>query len=228
MRHQVGIGKNRRNDIRKTSVWGKIPEDIQDFDVASPVGAHPRCRDQLGNGSAGVYCEVRGPEILRQFLGGWFTSPVCVLLCEIGFLKAFGVGLESPRIKFRAQRDGIVGDPFFEQTFWIEQFPILLRLEAQQSSGFEVLHDGAYGAEGHAGPRRDLPIVCANQVRAAQQCEAYLEAGRIQGAETILAKSGGPSLARNVDEQSRPFEIGVAGGIDEGQMELGSVRQPRA
>ena len=89
-RQQVGIGKNRGNDVGEIFVWVKVPEDIQDLDVASLVSAHPRCRDQLGNGFAGVDCEVRGPEILCQFLGGWFASPVCVLLCEIGFLKAFG------------------------------------------------------------------------------------------------------------------------------------------
>ena len=76
---KVGIGKDWGNDVWKLLVTVKIPERIQNFDVAGRVGAHPPCRDQLGNGFTGIDRELSRFEIPRQLLCGGLASPVSVL-----------------------------------------------------------------------------------------------------------------------------------------------------
>jgi len=68
---KVGIGKDWGNDVWKLLVTVKIPERIQNFDVAGRVGAHPPSRDQLGNGFTGIdpmetLLESAAPSTLRS------------------------------------------------------------------------------------------------------------------------------------------------------------------
>src|SRR5581483_1232350 len=50
-----------------------------------------------------------------------------------------------------------------------------------------------------------------------------LEASGLQRAKISFATFCGPRLAHDVDEQARPFEVGVAGSVDEWQMELATA-----
>src|SRR5579863_7968148 len=138
-RQKVGISKQWRNDIWEIFVGIKVPERIKNLDVTGRVGTHPSCRDQLGNGLAGIDCELCRFEVPRQLLCGCLASPIGVLLHQVGVLKTFSLGPKSPRIEFWAKCYRIVGDPFFDHAFRNEQFSIRLLLKAQISSGFEVL-----------------------------------------------------------------------------------------
>jgi hypothetical protein len=53
------------------------------------IGPHPVRRDQLGNGLARVNREVCRLQEVRQLFGGDFTSPVCIVLVDIGLVKTY-------------------------------------------------------------------------------------------------------------------------------------------
>src|SRR5579871_658057 len=86
-RQKVGIGEYWRNDIREILIGLNVPECIEEFDIAIPVGAHPSRRDQSRNWFASVDGELCRFEIPREFLCRGFAAPVRVLLREIGLLK---------------------------------------------------------------------------------------------------------------------------------------------
>jgi hypothetical protein len=98
-----------------------------------------------------------------------------------------------------------------------------MRFEVEESAGFKVLHIGAHSAEPDSGVTCDPPVILVKQSWTTEQREGQLQTRGIQGSESVAVKFGGPSLARNIDQQSRPFEIGVSGGVDEGQMELAAA-----
>src|SRR6516162_11702056 len=119
---KVGINEHWGNNIREILIGFEVQECIEELDVAGHVGAHPSCRAQSRNWFSSVDCELCRFEIPRQLFRGRFASPVCVLLCEFGLVKAFRIGLEASRIELGAQRDWIMGDPFFNHALRVEQF----------------------------------------------------------------------------------------------------------
>src|SRR5579863_1822995 len=215
-RQKVSVSKHRGNDIWKIFVGIKVPERIQNFDVTGWVSAHPPCRDQLSNGFAGIDRKLNRFEISRQLLCCCLASPVSVLLRQIGLLKAFCLCPKSPWIEFRAKRYRIVGGPFFDHAYGVEQFSIRFLLKPQISSRFEILHNRPHGAERHSSLRGDLPIVRLNQRRVTRESKRDLETSGVEGAEMILPKFDWLGVANHVNEQPRPCEISVAGGVDEG------------
>src|SRR5581483_8008786 len=222
-RQKVGISKYWGNDVREIFIGSEAPECIENFDVAGHVGAHPSRRDQSRNRFAGVDCELCRFEIPRQLLRGGFASPVRVLLRKIGLVKAFRVGLEAPRIELRAKRDWIVGHPFFNQALRIEQFSFEPLLEAYVPSRFEILQNRTDRSECYSRLRRDLTVGGLKERRPTCERKSDLEASGLQRAKISFATFCGPRLAHDVDEQARPFEVGVAGSVDEWQMELATA-----
>lgn len=184
-RQKVGISENRWNHIRYILVCAKIPELLQDFDVADRLRSHPAGCDQLCEGFAGVNGELRGFQIPRQFRGGRLTSPIRVLRREVGSSKPFGIGAESTRIELGTESRGIVRDPFFEHSFRVDEFTIAPGLEPEESTGFEVLQDGPHSAERNTGLCCDLAIAGANRFRMAQQREDDPDPGGIQSAVLV-------------------------------------------
>src|SRR5690348_15414040 len=123
-RQEVGVSQYWGNNIREILIGLQVPKCIEDLDAAGRIGAHPSRRDQSRDWFAGVDRELCRFEIPRQLLRGGFASPIRVLLREIGLLKAFRVGLEAPRIELGAERDRIMGDPFFNHALRIEQLSL--------------------------------------------------------------------------------------------------------
>jgi len=113
----------------------------QDFDVAVLGRPHPSGCDEFRERLLCVDREQGRLQVLCKFFGRGFPTPKSTLSQEIGLPKAVGLGLESPQIQLRAQRDGIVGDPLFEHPFRVEQpANICVFFEIEESACCEILH----------------------------------------------------------------------------------------
>jgi hypothetical protein len=64
--------------------------------------------------------------------------------------------------------------------------------------------------------RGDLTISCLNERGLTGEREGDLKTSGVQGAEVILTKFGWLVIANHINEKPRPFEISVAGSVDEG------------
>src|SRR6185437_2996813 len=193
------------------------------FNISTRICAHPPCRDQFGDWLTGIDRELGRLEIPGKPLRGGLTTPVSILVQEVGLLKAFGVGPELPRIEFRAKRNWIVGDPFFDHALGVEQFSIRLPLEPQISSCFKVLHNGPDGPQRYSGTRGDLTIGCLDERGLAGKREGDLKASGVQSAEVIPTEVGWLVVANHVNEKPWAFEISVAGSNDERKMKLAAA-----
>ena len=199
-RQQIGVCKDLRDNVRQAPIPLQIPERIENFDVARCICSHPGCRGQLRNRFAHVNCELGRLEIVREFLRRGFASPVRVVSHKIELKEALRIGLESTRIEPGTKCDGVVGCPFLNHSFGIEQSSIWPLSKPNIPACFEVLHDGTDTSQRHARSRADCPVRCLNNIRLGQQNEDDPESGGIQSAKIVRLMVGRFCQASHIDQ----------------------------